>query len=258
MLTSTEQPHRERHQHEDEQHLGKSDTKHGLTVPGGFVGTSPVERAALPQAWARRGQPPSPVSPSISSRAMSRCPVWRAYSCTRCNRIHCSCGPVAASAETPGERRDVGQRVRLDDRAGARRRVVQHRLQLGDRQLEGQPATALHGIAPRFLDLLTEEAPLEPPPFDVHQMVHEPRRGPTRWHDRAGQLIGGQALQLGGDYATIEVEVVQQHCPEVVGLGRLRVGRPRGRHASTRRARSMWKRVDSSRSSTWIRSSALW
>src|SRR5262249_8041890 len=107
-------------------------------------------------------------------------------------------------------------------------------------------------------DELAEEAPFQPPALDVHQMDDEPGRSPSGRDHGAGELLAGQAVELATHDASEVVQVVEQGAPHVRRLGWVRERRRAAHPPSTRRARSRWKRVDNSRSSTCTRSLALW
>ena len=192
----------------------------------------------------------------------------RAYSWIRWSRIHCSCGAGRLVGEPPTHRRGLGQLVRLDDRPRASARRLEQRPQLGRRRVRRDPAVVVGRVAPRVGHRLGQEAPPQPAPLDVDQVVDQPGRRPARTAPPTPSArSSAQPLDLVGDDAAEEVEVVE-HQPAQVRVGARVSGNAVAILAirtasataqpSTRRARSTWKRVDSSRSSTWIRSLALW
>jgi hypothetical protein len=105
---------------------------------------------------------------------------------------------------------DLVQVVGLDDGAGPPGLVVQ----VGQQARQGLPGSdvpaAVLGIGPRVGEGAALEAPLEPAQLDVAQVLGQLQRRPAGRQPAAGQLGGGQRLQLGGQPGPEVVQVAEE------------------------------------------------
>ena len=121
---------------------------------------------------------------------------------------------------------DLVQVVGLDDGAGPPGLVVQ----VGQQARQGLPGSdvpaAVLGIGPRVGEGAALEAPLEPAQLDVAQVFGQLQRRPAGGQPAAGQLGGGQRLQLGGQPGPEVVQVAEEDLGARAGRdGRLGKGK---------------------------------
>jgi hypothetical protein len=113
----------------------------------------------------------------------------------------------------------VVQVVGLDDGAGPPGLVVQVDQQAGQALLGSDvPATVLV-ISPRVGEDTALEAPLEPAQLDVAQVLGQLQRRPAGRQPAAGQLGGGQRLQLGSQPGPEVVQVAEEDLGARAGRG---------------------------------------
>jgi hypothetical protein len=114
---------------------------------------------------------------------------------------------------------DLVQVVGLDDGPGPRGLLVQ----AGQQGLAGLPGrdmpAAVLVIGPRVGDGAALEAPLEPAQLDVAQVLGQFQRRPAGRQPAAGQLGGGQRLQLGGQPGAEVVQVAEEDLGARAGRG---------------------------------------
>ena len=96
-----------------------------------------------------RLQPPSPVRPSTSSRAMSRWPAVPGVLLDQVQQDPLQLGSRRLVGEAATDRGRLGQLVRLDDDPRPRARRLEQRPQLGRGRRRGDPAVVLGRVAPR-------------------------------------------------------------------------------------------------------------
>jgi hypothetical protein len=120
---------------------------------------------------------------------------------------------------------DLAQVVGLDDGAGPPGLVVQVGQQARQGLLGSDVPAALLVIGPRVGEVAALEAPLEPAQLDVAQVLGQLQRRPAGRQAAAGQLGGGQRLQLGGQPGAEVVQVAEEDLGARAGrVGRLGKG----------------------------------
>jgi hypothetical protein len=122
---------------------------------------------------------------------------------------------------------DLVQVVGLDDGAGPPGLVVQAGQQARQGLIGSDVPAAVLVIGPRVGDVLALEAPLEPAQLDVAQVLGQFQRRPARRQPAAGQLGGGQRLQLVGQPGPEVVQVAEEDLGARAGRGG-RLGKGRG------------------------------
>jgi hypothetical protein len=115
-------------------------------------------------------------------------------------------GPVPAVAGLA----HLAEIVGLDDGAGGAGLVAQAGQEGGQGVLRSDGPAAVDGVGPGVGEVAALEAPLEPAQLDVAQVLEQFQRGPGGRQPAAGQLGGGQGLQLAGQPVTEEVQVAEE------------------------------------------------
>jgi hypothetical protein len=125
---------------------------------------------------------------------------------------------VGAAPAVAGLARLV-QVVGLDDDTGPSGLVVQASQQARQALLGSDVPAAVFVIGPRVGEGPALEAPLEPAQLDVTQVLGQLQRRPAGRQPAAGQLGGGQRLQLGGEPGAEVVQVAEEDLGARAGRG---------------------------------------
>src|SRR4029453_9124914 len=157
----------------------------------------------------------SPTDPSTNSLTTSRCPTWRAYSCSRWARIQPSVGGSVEN-RPPSLARSIGSALLTTVCA------VGSLTQPLGQHVKGviglvEPALGVWiVVGPRVGHLFGFEAPLHPAPLDEDQVFEESKWRPARRQDACSQLVFAQTLELREAGGPVVAQLLQQTFPRIL------------------------------------------